>query len=79
VPGGFGYVVALWSLAEPDAGRSLSSGSAGCRRLAVPSPVLGDGEDLDVATVVLAADSPPSVLPITAVVAGFVLISHHSS
>jgi hypothetical protein len=38
-----------------------------------------DGEDLDVATVVLAADSPPSVLPITAVVAGFVLISHHSS
>jgi hypothetical protein len=65
-------------LAEPDPGRSLSSGSAGCRRLAVPSPILRDGEDLDVATVALAAD-PPSVLPLAAVVAGFVLHSRHSS
>jgi hypothetical protein len=69
-------VVVLWSLAEPDEGRSLSSGSAGCRRLAVPSPVLRDGEDLDVATVALASD-PLGASARAAVVTGFVLLSRH--
>jgi hypothetical protein len=50
----------------------LGRGTDGPR---VPSPVLRDGEDLDVATVAVASDSPTSAFLLADVVAGFVRLS----